>query len=104
MFKFGWMDKEEVRKVINVIKDVFNVIVVEFVLIDVNKGLISEMWVLKKLREFVMRIMLVYQLVQVWEEKEDLFEKLKKFKEFYDMGVISQEEYEEKRKKLLEEI
>lgn len=60
MFKFGWMDKEEVRKVINVIKDVFNVIVVEFVLIDVNKGLISEMWVLKKLREFVMRIMLVY--------------------------------------------
>jgi TPP-dependent pyruvate/acetoin dehydrogenase alpha subunit len=47
-----------------------------------------------------------YQPAQapVQVEKEDPMEKLKKLKELLDMGVISQEEYEEKRKKLLEEI
>lgn len=104
--KLGWMDKEEARKAINAIKDALNAIAVEPVSIDVNKGLTSETWVLKKPREFVTRTMPAYQpaRAQVQEEKEDPLEKLKKLKELYDMGVISQEEYEEKRKKLLEEI
>ncbi|BAD86362.1 hypothetical protein, conserved [Thermococcus kodakarensis KOD1] len=102
--KLGWMDKEEARKAINAIKDALNAIAVEPVSIDVNKGLTSETWVLKKPREFVTRTMPAYQPAQVREEKEDPLEKLKKLKELYDMGVISQEEYEEKRKKLLEEI
>ncbi len=61
---------------------------------------------LKKPREFVTRTMPAYQPAQapIQEVKEDPLEKLKKLKELYDMGVISQEEYEEKRKKLLEEI
>lgn len=102
------MNKEEARKAINAIKDALNAIAVEPVSIDVKKGgLTSETWVLKKPREFVTRTMPAYQPAQappIQEVKEDPLEKLKKLKELYDMGVISQEEYEEKRKKLLEEI
>ncbi|WP_297508533.1 PH domain-containing protein [Thermococcus sp.] len=102
--KLGWMNKEEARKAINAIKDALNAIAVEPVSIEVNKGLTSETWVLKKPKEFITRTMPAYHTQPVAGEKEDPLEKLKKLKELYDMGVISQEEYEEKRKKLLEEI
>ncbi|NJF25220.1 PH domain-containing protein [Thermococcus sp. Bubb.Bath] len=104
--KLGWMNKEEARKAINAIKDALNAIAVEPVSIGVNKGLTSETWVLKKPKEFITRTMPAYQPAQTPanEEKEDPMEKLKKLKELLDMGVISQGEYEEKRKKLLEEI
>ncbi|ASJ06036.1 PH domain-containing protein [Thermococcus pacificus] len=104
--KLGWMNKEEARKAINAIKDALNAIAVEPVSIEVNKKLTSETWVLKKPKEFITRTMPAYQPAQpvVKEEKEDPMEQLKKLKELYDMGVISQEEYEEKRKRLLEQI
>ena len=35
------------------------------------------------------------------EEKKDAFEELKKFKELLDMGAITQEEYDAKKKELL---
>ncbi|WP_297498365.1 PH domain-containing protein [Thermococcus sp.] len=101
--KLGWMNKEEARKAINAIKDALNAIAVEPVSIGVNKGLTSETWVLNKPKEFITRTMPAYHAQSVREE-EDPLEKLKKLKELYDMGVISQEEYEEKRKKLLDEI
>ncbi|WP_083809319.1 SHOCT domain-containing protein [Archaeoglobus veneficus] len=34
--------------------------------------------------------------------KEDPIEKLKKLKELYDLGILSEEEYQRKRKELLE--
>ncbi|EEB73924.2 PH domain-containing protein [Thermococcus sp. AM4] len=101
--KLGWMNKEEARKAINAIKDALNAIAVEPVSIDVKKGLTSETWTLRKPKELVTRSMPARAQPQV-VEKEDPLEKLKKLKELYDMGVISQEEYEEKRKKLLEQI
>lgn len=104
--KLGWMNKEEARKAINAIKDALNAIAVEPVSIEVNKRMTSETWVLKKPKELVTRTMPAYQTAKpvAREEKEDPIEQLKKLKELYDMGVISQEEYEEKRKKLLEKI
>ncbi|WP_306298119.1 SHOCT domain-containing protein [Thermococcus litoralis] len=42
--------------------------------------------------------------IRIPKSQEDPLEKLKKLKELYDMGVLSQEEYEEKRKKLLDQI
>lgn len=101
--KLGWMNKEEARKAINGIKDALNAIAVEPVSIDVKKRITSETWVLKKPKELVTRSMPT-RVQPVQAEKEDPMEKLKKLKELYDMGVINQEEYEEKRKKLLEQI
>ncbi|MDV3102966.1 PH domain-containing protein [Thermococcus waiotapuensis] len=104
--RLGWMNREEASKAINAIKDALNAIAIEPVSIEVKKGLTGETWVLKKPKELLTRTMPAYQPVRpvAREEKEDPLEKLKKLKELYDMGAISQEEYEEKRKKLLEEV
>ncbi|ACJ16940.1 hypothetical protein, conserved [Thermococcus onnurineus NA1] len=104
--RLGWMNKEEARKAINAIKDALNAIAVEPVSIDVKKGLTSETWTLKKPKEFITRTVPAEAIVQhpPAKKEEDPLEKLKKLKELYDMGVITQEEYEEKRKKLLEQI
>ncbi len=105
--KLGWMNKEEARRTINAIKDALNAIAVEPVGIEVNKGLTHETWVLKKPEELVTRVAPAGKTIThepAVEKKEDPLEKLKKLKELYDMGVITQEEYEEKRKKLLEKI
>ncbi|ASA78161.1 PH domain-containing protein [Thermococcus sp. 5-4] len=105
--KLGWMNKEQARATINAIKDALNAIAIEPVTIEVKKGLTHETWVLKKPKELVSRVVPAGTTVQhapAVEKKEDPLEKLKKLKELYDMGVISAEEYEEKRKKLLEQI
>ncbi|ASJ14968.1 PH domain-containing protein [Thermococcus radiotolerans] len=105
--KLGWMNKEQARETINAIKDALNAIAIEPVTIEVKKGLTHETWVLKKPKELVSRVVPAGTTVQhapAVEKKEDPLEKLKKLKELYDMGVISAEEYEEKRKKLLEQI
>ncbi|WP_297062244.1 PH domain-containing protein [Thermococcus sp.] len=100
--RLGWMNKEEARRAINAIKDALNAIAVEPVSIGVNKGLTSETWTLRKPKEFITRTVPVQRAEA--PPKEDPVEKLKKLKELYDLGIISQEEYEEKRRKLLEEI
>jgi len=105
--KLGWMNKEQARKTINAIKDALNAIAIEPVTIEVKKGLTHETWILKKPKEFVSRVVPAGTTVHhapAVEKKEDPLEKLKKLKELYDMGVITAEEYEEKRKKLLEQI
>lgn len=38
------------------------------------------------------------------KSEEDTAEKLKRLKELYDAGIINEQEYEEKRKKLLEQL
>jgi len=105
--KLGWMNKEQARETINAIKDALNAIAVEPVTIEVKKGLTSEEWHLKKPEELVTRFAPAGKTIEhppAKVEKEDPLEKLKKLKELYDMGVITPEEYEEKRKKLLEQI
>ncbi|ASJ07949.1 hypothetical protein A3L11_01385 [Thermococcus siculi] len=105
--KVGWMNKEQARNTINAIKDALNAIAVEPVGVEINKGLTHETWVLKKPKELVTRFAPAGETIThppATAEKEDPLEKLKKLKELYDMGVISPEEYEEKRKKLLEQI
>ncbi|MDI3475818.1 MAG: hypothetical protein PWQ79_1198 [Thermococcaceae archaeon] len=103
--KLGWMNKEEARKAINAIKDALNAIALEPVSIDVNKKLTSETWILKKPRELVTRTAPAGAVItHPPATTEDPYEEMKKLKELYEMGVISAEEYEEKRKKLLERI
>jgi hypothetical protein len=106
--KLGWMNKEQARNTINAIKDALNAIAVEPVGVEVKKGLTHETWILKKPGELVTRVApagtTISQPSVTAEKEEDPLEKLKKLKELYDMGVISPEEYKEKRKKLLEQI
>ncbi|WP_048149888.1 PH domain-containing protein [Palaeococcus ferrophilus] len=101
--KLERMDKTEAREAIESIRDALNEIAVEPVSIERKKHLLSEEWTIHKPREVVSRSMRLEPRART-VEKEDPLEKLKKLKELYDMGVISQEEYEEKRKKLLDRI
>ena len=103
--RLGWMNKEQARETITAIKDALNAIAVEPVSIEVSKGLTSEEWTLEKPKEIVTRVAPAGKPIEHEPAaKEDPLEKLKKLKELYDMGAISPEEYEEKRKKLLEQI
>jgi len=97
------MDKEEAKKAIGAIRDALDEIAVEPVLIERKKHLMSEEWIIHKPREIVSRGIRM-EPMKTTIKQEDPLEKLKKLKELYDMGVLSQEEYEEKRKKLLEQI
>lgn len=102
--KLSRMDKEEARKAIESIRDALNEIAVEPVSVERKKHLMSEEWVIHKPKEVVSRSIRMEARKTAIRKEEDPLEKLKKLKELYDMGVISQEEYEEKRKKLLEQI
>jgi hypothetical protein len=99
------LDKNEAMKAIEAVRDALNAIAVEPVTIQRKKKLMSEEWIIHKPKETVSRAIRVQRSVPTLvKEKEDPIEKLKKLKELYDMGIITQEEYEEKRRKLLEKI
>ncbi len=104
--KLDRMDKTKSREAIEAIKEAINRIAVEPVSIERKKHLTSqEMWIHKPKEVISRAVRMESRGVQVQPaQKEDPLEKLKKLKELYDMGVISQEEYEEKRKKLLDQI
>ncbi|RLF89444.1 hypothetical protein DRN43_03800 [Thermococci archaeon] len=102
--KLQRMDKDEARNAIEAIRDALNEIAVEPVSIERKKHLMSEEWIIHKPKEVVSRSIRMEARRTVSRKEEDPLEKLKKLKELYDMGVLSQEEYEEKRKKLLEQI
>ncbi|RLF75016.1 hypothetical protein DRN39_07845 [Thermococci archaeon] len=102
--KLQRMDKDEARNAIEAIRDALNEIAVEPVSIERKKHLMSEEWIIHKPKEVVSRGIRMEARRTVSRKEEDPLEKLKKLKELYDMGVLSQEEYEEKRKKLLEQI
>ncbi len=101
--KLDRMDKSKSKDAIEAIKEAINRIAVEPIGIERKKHLTSqEMWIHKPKEVISRSVRVEPRSVQI--EKEDPLEKLKKLKELYDMGVISQDEYEEKRKKLLEQI
>lgn len=41
-------------------------------------------------------------LMKIHKSDDDNFEKVRKYRELYDQGIITEEEYEQKRKELLE--
>ncbi|RLI86622.1 MAG: hypothetical protein DRP01_03850 [Archaeoglobales archaeon] len=101
--KLTWLEKDEALSALNAIRDALNAIAVEPVSIKRKKGIWWEEWEIIKPAELITRATPIVKPVS-HDMKEDKFEQLKKLKELYDMGIISQEEYEEKRKKILEQI
>lgn len=71
-----------------------------------NKGFFGEEWKISKPKEVVTRTLPMTRVEthKAAPEKEDPVEKLKNLKELADAGVISQEEYEEKRKQYMDLI
>ena len=100
------MERKEATKVMNAIQDSLNAIAVEPVSIRKKKGLLGEDLLLKKPPEMVTRTLPMSRVVEERKTKaeEGPADKLKKLKELYDVGVINEQEYEEKRKKLLEQL
>lgn len=100
------MERKEATKVMNAIQDSLNAIAVEPVSIRKKKGLLGEDLLLKKPPELVSRTIPMTRVVEERKTKaeEGPADKLKKLKELYDVGVINEQEYEEKRKKLLEQL
>ena len=101
-----WMEREEATSALNAIQDSLNAIAVEPVSIQRKKGLLGEDLLLKKPPELVSRRSPMTRVIEERKAKaeEDPADKLKKLKELYDAGVITEQEYEEKRKKLLEQL
>lgn len=98
--KLTWLEKEEALEALNAIKNSLNAIAAEPVSIKRKKGIWWEEWEIVKPAELITKAAPTTKVETVAKgEKEDTFEKLKKLKELHDMGIISDEEYEEKRKK-----
>jgi hypothetical protein len=106
--ELSWMDKEESKKAITALYNAIKNIAIEPPTLEKKKNVLSEEWILLKPKEFIVRSSAVYtQILQREGEqavKEDPFTLLKKLKELRDMGIISEEEYSEKKKKILEKI
>lgn len=100
-----WMDKSEAREAMEAIKDALNAIAVEPISIQKKKGLMGEELSITKPREIVARSLPMARVIEkATTQKEDPIEKLKKLKELYEAGIISGEEFEEKKRRLLEQI
>lgn len=100
-----WMERGEAEKAMEAIRDALNAIAVEPVSIQKKKGLLGVELTLSKPKEVVTRALPMTQVVERAPlQKEDPIEKLKKLKELYEAGVISKEEFEEKKRKLLDQI
>ncbi|WP_456478169.1 PH domain-containing protein [Geoglobus ahangari] len=103
--KLSWMDKSEAQDAIVAIRDALNAIAVEPVTIKKKKGLIGEEWEIRKPKELVTKsVQVATPVATSASASEDPIEQLKKLKELFDAGIITAEEYEEKKQKLLEKI
>lgn len=101
--KLTWLDKEEGRKAINAIYEAVKAIAIEPPTIEKKKGVIGEDIAVIKPKEVVMRSKQIVASIPITGES-DVAELLKQLKELRDRGVITEEEYKEKVRKLLEKI
>ncbi|MCI4437855.1 MAG: PH domain-containing protein [Ignisphaera sp.] len=92
-----WMDKEEARKAINAVYEAVKSIAIEPPTVEKKKGVVGEDITIVKPREVVIR---ARQFMA--GGRGDVADLLRYLKELRDRGVLSEEEYQEKVKKLLE--
>ena len=95
-----WLKKEGALEVLNAIRKALQAVAVEPVSIEKRKKLIGEEWFIRKPMEVISRAVITPR----GEPEEDIAEKLRKLKALLDEGLITEEEYEEKRKELLSRL
>lgn len=109
--ELSWMDRESSRKAVSAMYSAIKSIAVEPPTMVRRKSLFSEEITLVKPKEFVMRG-LVAQAIQVPQVsrdfgkagEKDIVALLNMLKELRDAGVLTEEEYNEKKKKILEKL
>jgi hypothetical protein len=103
-----WLNKLECKKAIETIRDGINAIAVEPVSIQKKKKLMGrEEWRLHKPKEVVSKAVHIQRFESQSTQNpstESPMEKLKKIKELHDMGILTDEEYEEKKNDLMKYI
>jgi len=107
IISLNWIKKDECKDVIIAIRDAINEIAIEPVSIQKKKKVVGESWYLKKPKEMITRTMPMTRVVEhtvAAPVKDDPIEKLNKLQELKEMGLLSDEEFEEKRKALISEI
>jgi len=95
-----WLKKDGALEVLNAIRKALQAVAVEPVSIEKRKKLIGEEWFIRKPMEVISRAVITPR----GEPEEDIAEKLRKLKTLLDEGLITKEEYEEKRKELLSKL
>ncbi len=101
--EMSWMDKEESKKAITAVYEALREVSVEPPSLDKKKNLTSEDWVLHKPKEFITRSARSIPS-QASTASGSGIELLRKLKELKDAGVISEEEYEQKKQALLDKL
>lgn len=106
--QISWLDKKECEDAIITIRDALNAIAVEPVSIQKKKQLVGGKWILRKPKEIVTRSMPMAMVTETQRssapQAEDPIEKLKRLKDLYDAGILSEAEYQEKKQRLMELI
>ena len=106
--QISWLDKKECEDAIITIRDALNAIAVEPVSIQKKKQLVGGRWVLHKPKEVVSRSMPMAMVTDVQRsstpQAEDPMDKLKRLKNLHDEGILSDEEYQEKKQRLMDMI
>ncbi len=104
--KIGWMKKDQGVKVMEAIKQAISNIAIEPPTLTKKKSLTKEEMILVKPKESVVRGVTATprQAMITGGEKRDPYEELLKLKKLLDEGVISQEEYNRLREKLLKDM
>ncbi|OKY78257.1 MAG: Pleckstrin homology domain containing protein [Candidatus Methanohalarchaeum thermophilum] len=109
--ELSWLGKSKSKEAIETIKNALNKIAVEPIGIDKRKKLKSERWILRKPKESISKVARKEESVgssnqgtSSSNESKSTVDRLKELKELRDEGIISEEEYEEKRQKLVDEL
>lgn len=103
--KIPWLKKTEIRSVFETIYNALNRVAIEPVSIKKKKFLIGEEFILEKPAEVVSRMAVTGE--GAWSarsESKSVEERLRRLKELLEKGLITQEEYEYHRKRILESI
>jgi hypothetical protein len=111
--ELNWMDREESRKAITAVYNAIKSIAIEPPIIIRKKNIFSEEIILLKPKELIVRSMStqsrqnvqgIVSEVIVEGGRRDPIALLRMLKELRDAGILTEEEYNEKKKKILEQL